>query len=280
MRNYFNKTQKIINFPLDELSIETIEETPRTDKNRIIDKEKDIEEAVRNTFPFDKEKKENDIESESSEIKASKSVVFKTLTLNRKRGRKSKNSSNNKKKHSAKDLDNNIRKIQTHFLNTFIIFILNDIAFSINHNKKPMFKKFDHSEIKNINFESVKELKRLKIRNLFSKFNISPKYKTISLEENKNFNEQNLDKLSKYSGFNEFINQNYLKVFNLYYNNRKPLKTILIGGKEISLSKKTKNFSCLLKNNKQYEKELLQTAELVYLNQNILNVSSVMEEQQ
>ena len=138
MRNYFNKTQKIINFPLDELSIETIEETPRKDQNRIIDKEKDIEEAVRNTFPFDKEKKENDIESESSEIKASKSVVFKTLTLNRKRGRKSKNSSNNKKKHSAKDLDNNIRKIQTHFLNTFIIFILNDIAFSINHNKKPM----------------------------------------------------------------------------------------------------------------------------------------------
>ena len=79
-----------------------------------------------------------------------------------------------------------------------------------------MFKKFDYSEIKNINFESVKELKRLKVRNLFSKFNISPKYKSISLEENKNFNEQNLDKLSKYSGFNEFINQNYLKVFNLY----------------------------------------------------------------
>ena len=280
MRNNLDKTQKIINFPRDELSIDTIEETPRTDKNRIIDKEEDIEEAVRNTFPFDKEKKENDIESESSEIKTSKSVVFKTLTLNRKRGRRSKNLSNNKKIHSAKDLDNNIRKIQTHFLNKFIIFTLNDIASSFNHNKKPMFKKFDYSEIKNINFESVKELKRLKVRNLFSKFNISPKYKSISLEENKNFNEQNLDKLSKYSGFNEFINQNYLKVFNLYYNNRKPLKTILIGGKEISLSKKTKDFFCLLKNNKQYEKELLQTAELVYLNQNILNISSEMEEQQ
>ena len=280
MRNHFNKTQKIINLPLDELSIDTIEETPRKDKNRINDKENDIEEAVRNAFPFDKEKKENDIESESSEERVSENVVFKTLTLNKKRGRKIKNSSNKKKKHSAKDLDNNIRKIQTHFLNKFIIFILNDIAFSFNHNKKPMFKKFDYSEIKNINFENVKELKGLKVRNLFSKFNISPKYKTISLEDNKNFNEQNLDKLSKYSGFNEFINQNYLKVFNLYYNNRKPLKTILIGGKEIFLSNKTKDFSCLLKNNKQYEKELLQTTELVYLNQNIFNVSLDMEEQQ
>ena len=280
MRNHFNKTQKIINLPLDELSIDTIEETPRKDKNRINDKENDIEEAVRNAFPFDKEKKENDIESESSEERVSKNVVFKTLTLNKKRGRKIKNSSNKKKKHSAKDLDNNIRKIQTHFLNKFIIFILNDIAFSFNHNKKPMFKKFNYSEIKNINFENVKELKGLKVRNLFSKFNISPRYKLISLEDNKNFNEQNLDKLSKYSGFNEFINQNYLKVFNLYYNNRKPLKTILIGGKEIFLSNKTKDFSCLLKNNKQYEKELLQTAELVYLNQNIFNVSLDMEEQQ
>jgi len=280
MRNHFNKTQKIINLPLDELSIDTIEETPRKDKNRINDKENDIEEAVRNAFPFDKEKKENDIESESSEERVSKNVVFKTLTLNKKRGRKIKNSSNKKKKHSAKDLDNNIRKIQTHFLNKFIIFILNDIAFSFNHNKKPMFKKFNYSEIKNINFENVKELKGLKIRNLFSKFNISPRYKLISLEDNKNFNERNLDKLSKYSGFNEFINQNYLKVFNLYYNNRKPLKTILIGGKEIFLSNKTKDFSCLLKNNKQYEKELLQTTELVYLNQNIFNVSLDMEEQQ
>ena len=280
MRNHFNKTQKIINLPLDKLSIDEIEETPRKDKNRINDKENDIEEAVRNAFPFDKEKKENDIESESSEERVSKNVVFKTLTLNKKRGRKIKNSSNKKKKHSAKDLDNNIRKIQTHFLNKFIIFILNDIAFSFNHNKKPMFKKFNYSEINNINFENVKELKGLKVRNLFSKFNISPRYKLISLEDNKNFNERNLDKLSKYSGFNEFINQNYLKVFNLYYNNRKPLKTILIGGKEIFLSNKTKDFSCLLKNNKQYEKELLQTTELVYLNQNIFNVSLDMEEQQ
>ena len=73
MRNNLKKTHKIINFPRDEFSFDTIEETPRTDKNRIIDKEKDIEEAVRNTFLFDKEKKENenDIESESSEIKAS-----------------------------------------------------------------------------------------------------------------------------------------------------------------------------------------------------------------
>ena len=56
-------------------------------------------------------------------------------------------------------------------------------------------------------------------------------------------NEQNLDKLCKYSGFKEFINQNFLKVFSLYYNKGKELKSILIGGKVIHISKKTKDFS-------------------------------------
>ena len=91
--------------------------------------------------------------------------------------------------------------------------------------------------------------------------------------------EQNLDKLWKYSEFKEFINRNFLKVFNLYYNKGNRLKSILIGGKEITLSEKTKDFSCLLKNNKEYENELLEAVKLVYLNQNLFNVSLNIEEQ-
>ena len=81
------------------------------------------------------------------------------------------------------------------------------------------------------------------------------------------------------SKWKEFINQNFLKVFSLYYNKGKELKSILIGGKVIPISKKTKDFSCLLKNNKQIEKELIEAAELVYSNQNIFNVSLDIKEQ-
>ena len=140
-----------------------------------------------------------------------------------------------------------------------------------------MFKKLNYSEIKIVNFNTIKKLKKLKIKELFSIFSISPKYK--SLKNGKNINEQNLDKLCKYSEFKEFINRNFLKVFNLYYNNGNRLKSILIGGKEINLSEKTKDFSCLLKNNKQCENELLEAVELVYLNQNLFNVSLNIEEQ-
>ena len=278
MQNNFNKINKIFNFSLDEDSINTINESTKIDKNKIYDKEKCIEEAVKNIFPFESEKKENVIVLEPKEEEIIKKAVFKTLNLKKKRGRKPKNISNKKKNHTAKSQDNLIRKIHTHFIK-FIIFLLNDIAATFLGEKKPLFQKLDYSEIKVVNFKTVKKLKGLKIRKLFSKFNISPKYNQTTLKDGKNINEQNLDELSKYPGFKEFINQNFLKVFNIYYNNGKRLKSISIGGKVIPLSENTKDFSYLFKNNEQLENELLEIVELVYLNQNILNISFDKEEQ-
>ena len=275
MQNNFNKTNKIINF-LDEDSIDIINENPKKDKNKIYNKENYIKEAIKNNFPFDILKMENDAILESKEEEVDKKTVFKTITLRQKRGRKPKNILNRKKDHSAKDPDNVIRKIQTHFIN-FIILLLNDIAFALDNSKKPLFKKLNYSEISIVKFETIQKFKKFKIKELFSIFSISPKY--TSLKNGKNINEQNLDKLCKYSEFKEFINWNFLKVFNLYYNNGNRLKSILIGGKEITLSEKTKDFSCLLKNNKQCENELLEAVKLLYLNQNLFNVSLNIEEQ-
>ena len=277
MQNNFNKTNKIINF-LDEDSIDIINENPKKDKNKIYNKENYIKEAIKNNFPFDILKMENDAILESKEEEVDKKTVFKTITLRQKRGRKPKNILNRKKDHSAKDPDNVIRKIQTHFIK-FIIHLLNDIAFALDNSKKPLFQKLYYSEIRIVNFETIQKFKKFKIKELFSIFSISPRYKRTSLKNGKNINEQNLDKLWKYSEFKEFINRNFLKVFNLYYNKGNRLKSILIGGKEITLSEKTKDFSCLLKNNKQCENELLEAVELVYLNQNLFNVSLNIEEQ-
>jgi len=101
MQNNFNKTNKIVNF-LDEDSIDIINENPIKDKNKIYNNENEIKEAIKNNFPFDILKTENDIILESKEEEVYKKTVFKTTTLKQKRGRKSKNISNRKKNLSAK----------------------------------------------------------------------------------------------------------------------------------------------------------------------------------
>jgi len=80
MQNNFNKTNKIINF-LDEDSIDIINENPKKDKNKIYNKENEIKEAIKNNFPFDILKMENDAILESKEEEVDKKTVFKTITL-------------------------------------------------------------------------------------------------------------------------------------------------------------------------------------------------------
>ena len=41
-----------------------------------------------------------------------------------------------------------------------------------------------------------------------------------------------LKDLSEYNWFNEFINKNILELFEIYYNNKKPLESIYFNGKE------------------------------------------------
>jgi tRNA U34 5-carboxymethylaminomethyl modifying enzyme MnmG/GidA len=193
MQNNFNKINKIVNF-LDEDSIDIINENPKKDKNKIYNNENEIKEAIKNNFPFDILKMENDAILESKEEEVDKKTVFKTITLRQKRGRKPKNILNRKKDHSAKDPDNVIRKIQTHFIK-YIIHLLNDIAFALDNSKKPLFKKLNYSEIRIVNFKTIQKFKKFKIKELFSIFSISPRYKRTLLKNGKNINEQNLDKL-------------------------------------------------------------------------------------
>ena len=116
-----------------------------SDENSIIEKE--IEKAAKDNFPFFKERNENEIVTDLMEEEDNREVIFKVNTLKKKRGRKPKNPNKKKKIHSASSQDNSRRKINSHFLN-FIIFVLNNIAFSFLNNKKPIFKKFDYEQKK------------------------------------------------------------------------------------------------------------------------------------
>ena len=55
-------------------------------------------------------------------------------------------------------------------------------------------------------------------------------------KNNENINEQKFDKLCKYSWFNGIINKTFLDFFDIYYNEGKPLKGVLIGDKIINVN--------------------------------------------
>lgn len=96
MQKIFNKINKTVNF-LNEDSIDIINENQKKDKDKIEDKEKAIEDAVKNNFPFDIQKKENDtILKLKEEEEIGKKAVFKDKILRKKRGRQSNNKSNKK----------------------------------------------------------------------------------------------------------------------------------------------------------------------------------------
>ncbi len=57
---------------------------------------------------------------------------------------------------------------------------------------------------------------------------------------------------------------NYLKLFNFYYNNQKPLTKILFKEKEIVLSKTTKSFYDLLEKNLKDKNELINVVKSTY----------------
>ena len=175
-----------------------------------------------------------------------------------------------KKIHSACDFDNNLRKIQNHFLN-FVIFTLNKVVYTFLNNKKYYFIKFKYSEKRNVNYDFVEKLKKYNIKELIKNIDVSPKYKRMNKkfdkskkDEEDNINKNNLNYLSQYFWFNEFINKNYLELFRIYYNN----EPIIVNGIEIILADNTNNFKDLLKNNELYKNKLIETAEVVFLNNN------------
>ena len=220
-----------------------------------------IGKAVKKVFLLQKEKEELKKEKEINPIN-----LFISEYITKKRGRKTLDSTNSSKKktHTATDWDNNLRKIQNHFLN-FVISYLNNIIYSYLTKKDLYFLKFSYSDKKNVKFEYVEKLKNYNIKQLLENLGMSTKYKATQLKKNENINEKILNDLCKYDWFDKVIQTKFLKLFKVYYNQKCPLKEIFLNGKKIIL-KGTESFYNLLQKNKDYEKKLIETAECVYLN--------------
>ena len=224
---------------------------------------KKIEKAIKRIFVIKLEIDEPEVMIKKEHTK----TLFFSEYISRKRGRVSKiiNTTNSSKKkiHSADDWDNNIRKIQVHFLN-FIIYYLNDIIYSYLKRKDLFFLKFSYSDKKDINYDYVEKLKTYNIKQLLENLRVSTKYKKKKFQKDENINK--LNNLSKYNWFRQVIQTKFLELFKIYYNKKEPLKEIYFEGKKIILSKGTKNFYALLQKYKIYEKKLIEVAELVYFN--------------
>ena len=198
---------------------------------------------------------------EKKNIEIFKVKVIKMIK--KKRGRPT-NNSINKKVHTSGDFDNLLRKIQVNFLN-FVTSIINEIIYSFLGNKLLCLCKFNYDQKKDVT--NVEALKNCSIKELILKIKASPKYKKMRLINNKNnenINKYKFDNLCKYFWFNEIINKTFLDFFNIYYNEGKPLKGVLIGDKIINL-KRTKNFYHLLKDTEEHKEKILEIIKTVYL---------------
>ena len=197
---------------------------------------------------------------------------FITEVRNKKRGRHS-SYNNNKREHSSSSTDNMINKIQTHFLNFFICFI-NDIVKGYYSYQKYKFAKFAHKQKSKVSHNYIVGMKNSTIGDLIRKMNISPKFKC-----SKDHNINNLNRLDRIPFFENLFKIKYLDLFSKYYNNKQPLKELLIEDVMISFSPKTKSFSELLQKYKNLKDEIIIVAEKFYLNDaNSINRSNADEE--
>ena len=165
--------------------------------------------------------------------------IFKTESLNNKRGRGRKPTKAIKiKVHTALALDNILSKVQTDFLN-FTVSLTNDAAINILHSKKKnLFKKFARDKKLKISSKYFNKLKNYSIKDLLMNMGISKKYKKFD----RNINQRNLEKLTEDEWFDNFFEIKFLDLFSIYYNEEQPLKEIFIDGKSIILSEKNKIF--------------------------------------
>ena len=277
IEDIINNTKQSYSYDINSLDFSEQEKEKETNSevsfnsNHIINESNSIEKAFEKIFV---EKSLLEKKLPIYIIKKEKTnILSKNKFIAKKRGRKQNNidtkRSNKKRKreHSASDWDNNLRKIQAHFLN-FIVLLLNDIIKSNVERKGLLLYKFNYEAKKNINYNYVETLKNYNIKELLEKFEASPKYTKVKLEKKKYVNREILDNLCKYkyNWFNELINKNILDFFKIYYNNKKKLKNIFFNGKQIILSKDTQNFYDLLQKYKEYEKKLIEAAESVFLN--------------
>lgn len=199
------------------------------------------------------------------------------LRIYQKRGRHINNDSKLGKKHDRLADDNLQTKIQIHF-NNFLIDLVNDVMKAnfeprylvnlISDNNIDYFRYINHKEKKNINYNYLTNIFKGPIKNIIT-LNISDKY--VKLEPN--YNLKLYQKLAEQSKiFSDFLDMNYLSIFNLYYyNDEKPLEKINFKGQEIKISGKTKPFCNLLSKNKTLDEKLINLVKKNYLNNGYYN---------
>ena len=177
-----------------------------------------------------------------------------------------------RREHTRLSTYNIITKIQTHFF-TFIISFVNDSVKEICENQQIEFLNFAHNEKRKVNFDNLNEIKNSTIEELIKNMNISSKYTSKDINTNKN----NLKVLEETPFFKSLFDIKYLELFSKYYNNKQPLKEVLINDQVISLSQKTESFYHLLEKNKLSKSSLIEVAEKFYLNDININKSDDSE---
>ena len=177
-----------------------------------------------------------------------------------------------RREHTRLSTYNIITKIQTHFF-TFIISFVNDSVKEICENQQIEFLNFAHNEKRKVNFNYLNEIKNSTIEELIKNMNISSKYTSKDINTNKN----NLKVLEETPFFKSLFDIKYLELFSKYYNNKQPLKEVLINDQVISLSQKTESFYHLLEKNKLSKSSLIEVAEKFYLNDININKSDDSE---
>ena len=196
-----------------------------------------------------------DSEKEISFLKQKKKEKFKIIRKIKGRHPKVNNS---KRKHNSTSFDNLQSKIQVHFF-SFIIDISNDALDSyFGKDNAFNFKDIIYAKKKLINFESCSSIKDILDNE------ISPKYKNFPKDSNKktlkNLNDLNI------SWIKEFLNMNYMKLFEIYYNKEKQLKEVFFKGRTIILSENTQVFYDLLIKNETIRSELKDACQRIYFN--------------
>ena len=143
----------------------------------------------------------------------------------------------------------------------------------ICENQQIEFLNFAHNEKRKVNFNYLNEIKNSTIEELIKNMNIFSKYTIKDINTNKN----NLKVLEETPFFKSLFDIKYLELFSNYYNNKQPLKEVLINDQVISLSQKIESFYHLLEKNKLSKSSLIEVAEKFYLNDININKSDDSE---
>ena len=168
-----------------------------------------------------------------------------------------------KKKHNKSNFDNLQTKIQVHFINFLLNFVNDIVHYEFDTNDS--FKDIDYGVKKKINHEYTINLFQKPIKEIITS-SITTKYKKSRTELD--FNKKLYNKLTEKSKwFKEFLEMKYIDFFKTYYFNKKnPLNFVIINGKAISVSARTKSFHYLLKKENDLEEKMKDLVKNVYFN--------------